>query len=332
MTVGSLTHIIMLICTAGLITLGCVVIRKIPKVWQTVMIIAAVLVCCSCIFFRYGMGLSWEKGINLKPLLMQQLQVCNFNFILLPLALITKFKLPKQYAFYFSMFAASTTLFALSSDWKTLEWYDTYVLNSWVSHSFAIASPLWMWSAGWIKPHRKYILPVSGCVFGYFTIVYIICEIMKGAGLMPLEQSFSFIYKTDGIPIFDTFHKWIPVPYWHLYLAFPIMVGFFFLLSSFFNRSVSFITSSADKMLKVYGVIGDEITLLHGGDSNEGYYLSAWQKLDDEGNEEILYAPGETIKIGKKNIVLRAVWNPISVDEAESVTSECSEEGAFVDG
>lgn len=315
MTVGSLTHIILLICTAGFITLACVVIRKIPKIWQTVMIWLAVFVCCAFIFYRYAMGLSFERGVNLEPLLMQQLQVCNFNFILLPLALVPKFNIPRQYAFYFSMFAASTTLFAFDPNWGNMPWYAPTVLNSWIYHSFAILSPLLMWSAGWIKPDRKYIPAVSGCVFGYFTLAYIICEILKGAGIMAPEQSFSFIYDTTGIPILDTFHTWIPVPYWHLYLAFPILLAFFYGLSMFFNRKITFdLAGGVGRLRRKYGAIGGELQLPHGGGLREGYYLAGWKRVDGSNVE---YALGEKIIMEKHNFTLQAIWEPIGMrDEA----------------
>ena len=101
----------------------------------------------------------------------------------------------------------------------------------------------------------------------------------------------------------------------------------------FGGNNVSFVTSgSAGKALKIYGAIGDKITLPHIDNYEEGCYLSAWRKLDDEGNEEMLYTPGETIQIGKKNIVLHAVWKLTSSDEAEYETNEYYEEGTFTDG
>lgn len=319
MTVGSLSHIILFAITAGVIVLGCVVIRRLPKAWQTVMIVATVLICCGAIFHRYAMNLSWSGDVDLRPLLMQQLQVCNFNFTLLLLALIPRLQLPRQYAFFFSMFAASTTLFALNSAWGGQPWYAPVVFNSWLYHSCAVAAPLFMWSAGWIKPHRRYIAPVSGCVVGYFTVVYIVSEILKKAGIMSPEQSFSYIYKTDGIPILDTFHKWFPAPYWHLYLSLPIIVGFFFLLAAIFNRRITFEPGDGiGKARHVYGVRDDEVTLPDGkGMLKVGCVLAGWRLRDGQGGEKRVYAPGEVVRIGKKNATYYAVWTPTEPPRAK---------------
>ena len=44
------------------------------------------------------------------------------------------------------------------------------------------------------------------------------------------------------------------------------------------------------------------------------------------------YAPGEFITVGKKNIVLQAVWKPKVTNKVERETSEYYEVGTFVDG
>lgn len=297
--------------------LSCLAVAKMPRKWQNVMIVISVVICSSAIFYRFAMGLSWEGGLDLKTLLLQQLQVCNFNFILLPLMLIPKFKLARQYSFYFSMFAAATTLVALNTRWGGAPWYEPIVFNSWLYHSFAIICPLWMFAARGLRPERKYILPVSGCVFGYFTLVYIISEILKGAGIMAESQSFSYIYNTDGIPVLHTFHKWIGVPYWHLAPAFVIVVIFFFLLSLPFTRTISFDGNGAQgKLKKLYGTTKCELKLLQGGFEMEGYILVGWS---DSPDGEVKYALGETITVGKK-MQLYAVWEQMDQISAPDET------------
>lgn len=315
MTVGSPSHIILFLITAAFMALSSIAVSKMPRRWQDVMIVISVLICSGCLFYRFAMGLSWEGGITLEPLLLQQLQVCNFNFILLPLMLVPRFKILRQYSFYFSMFAASTTLFALNSRWGGLPWYAPTVFNSWLYHSFAIICPLWMFASGRLRPERKYILPVSGCVFGYFTAVYIISEVLIKAGIITEETSFSYIYNTDGIPILDTFHKWIDVPYFHLYPAFVIVVAFFILLSLPFNRYVSFDgNGGGGKIAKRYGVINRELELPLGGFIREGFVLVGWS--DSSEGAVVQYAPGSKIIVGKKNIMLYAVWQQLEQEES----------------
>lgn len=308
MTVGSTQHIVLFLATVVFTVCSCLLIARMPRKWQNVFIAAAAIICSFAIFYRYAMNLSWGGELNLKSLLMQQLQVCNFNFILLPLMLIPKFKLARQYAFYFSMFAASTTLVALSSAWAGLPWYAPTVINSWIYHSFAIICPLWMFAAGGLRPERKYILPVSACVLGYFTLVYVLCEILKGAGILAENQSFSYIYHADGIPVLETFHNWIGVPYWHLYPSFVLAVIFFYLLSLPFTRMV--VLHSGEETKKLYGTVKCELKL-KSRFVREGYTLVGWSESP---YGEVVYAPDEAITLGKKSIHFYAVWQKSESD------------------
>lgn len=305
MTFGSTQHIILFLATAAFTVFSCLAVAKMPRIWQNVMIALAALICSGAIFYRFAMGLSWEGELNLKELLIQQLQVCNFNFILLPLMLIPRFKLARQYAFYFSMFAASTTLVALSSHWGGLPWYAPTVFNSWLYHSFAIICPLWIFASGRLRPERKYILPVSGCVFAYFSVVYTVCELLKGAGIIPQSQSFSYIYHANGIPLLETFHKWIGVPYWHLLPTFILAVIFFFLLSLPFTRKVILDGNGCERVKTLYGTVRCELKLSGGKFEREGYELVGWSDAPDG---EVKYAPREIITLGKKGMRLYAVW------------------------
>ena len=170
------THLIFLAVTLLFLGLTSWAVRKMPKKWQTAMFALAALLCAAGIFFRFAMGLSFSGDIRLKPLLLQMMQVCNFNFLLLPLCLIPKCKLLRQYAILFSMVAASTTLFSPSGEWANLPWNDVSILNSWLNHTFAVACPLWMMASGREIPVRKYVLPVAICVVGYFTAEYAVSE------------------------------------------------------------------------------------------------------------------------------------------------------------
>ena len=236
MTIGSTTHIIYLVVTLAFFVLSAWAVSKMNEKWQNVCFIFGTLICSGGIFFRYGMGLTWEGGITLKTLARELLQVCSFNFVLLPLMLIKKCEIARQYAFFFSMFAACTTLFSVSRSFANVEWYSTTLLNSWLNHVFAIAVPIWMIASRRFKPQKKYVLPVTACVFVYFTVSYVIQERLILNGVMTVENSLSFIYRTMGVPVLDWFMELIPYPYWYLYPLLPLMIGFFYLLAFAFKK------------------------------------------------------------------------------------------------
>lgn len=229
-------HLAYLGCTALALALGMFVVSKLPAWAQNVLFVACALGCSGGIFFRYGMGLKWTGEISWDILAMELMQVCNFNFLLLPLMLVPKFELARQYSCMFSMFGAFTTFLSPSSSWAGLAWSDPVILNSWLNHTFAVALPLFMIAARRLKPQKKYILPVLGCVFAYFTAVAGISYLLIQKGMLTAENSFSFVFTTDGIPVFDFFYKLIPYPYFYLYPALLILLVFFALLCACFAR------------------------------------------------------------------------------------------------
>ena len=236
MTRFSETHLMLFMATVAFIVLTMYAVSKMPRWGQNVMFVLGALFCAGGIFFRYGMGLSIEGGFTWQTLGLQMLQVCNFNLPLVLLMLVPKFELARQYSIMFSMFAASTTLVSLSSAWVNLNWWDLEILNSWMNHSFAIALPLWMLAAGRLKPQKKYVLPVAGCVIVYFLAVYGISEYLLDRGVMTMAQTFSFVYNTEGIGVFEMLNKLIPVPCFYLVPLIPPMLGFFWLLARIFQN------------------------------------------------------------------------------------------------
>lgn len=232
-----LAHLMMLGCTILFYIAGCIVCRKSCRLVQNIIFIVITILCCSGIFFRYAMSLKFDFGnINWTTLFTQMLQVCNFNFILLPLMLVPRFELARQYGMFFSMFAAMTAHTSVSSSFRNLEWYNITVLNSWLNHMFAVALPMFMIAARRTKPKLNFVLPVAICVFGYFTGVAIISHFLIKGGMLIPENSFSFIYDRGQTAGFDLFYKIWPKDYFYLWLIFPFLIIYFYILAIAFKK------------------------------------------------------------------------------------------------
>ena len=237
MYIASVSHIIFLITVALFLWGSMKLVSKLPTKWQYVMFVIAVAVCAGLLFFQNAMGNKIDNEPNWRSLAMSWLQVCSFNFILVFLMLIPKCELARQYSVFFSMFAASTTLFALLPEWRDLKWYDTQIVVCLTHHLFAIVTPLWMVAARRLKPRKEYIWKVAACVFIYMTLVAIIVtHLMKTGVITNPTPSYSFIYNTLGIWVLDFLYWLIPYPYFYLWPLWPIMVGFFYFLAWLFRN------------------------------------------------------------------------------------------------
>ena len=229
-------HLLFLAASAVFISGGMLLASRLSRRGQNILFFAAAVGCAGLIFFTCGMGLTLKGGINWLGLARQMLQVCQFNMILVFLMLVPRFELARQYSVYFSMFAAFTTFVSVPDSYQGLEWYDLSLVTFWLFHLLAIALPLWMVAARRLKPQKRYALPVAACVFGYFTMVYMISEVLMRRGLMTVETSHSFIYKSgDTFPLKQLFDL-IKIPYVYLLPLIPLMIVFFFALSWAFRN------------------------------------------------------------------------------------------------
>ncbi len=233
----SVEHILLLLGTVLFLVLSCVAITKLNRRWQNVMFIIAAVLGAGGIFFRYAMNMQLTADLKIDVLLTQTLQVCNFNFFLLPLMLIPRLEIARQYSVYFSMFAAATVMFSIPSSYASMEWYDPTLLNFWFNHVFAVALPLWMMASGALRPRKDYILKVSVSVLGYFTAVFIISSILFKLGLATVDScGFSYVWDPRGMPLITQLYELIGIPYVHLLPLIPPLVGFFYLFNYLFER------------------------------------------------------------------------------------------------
>lgn len=232
MTIGGLAHIMMLIATIVIIVAMMIVVSKVSYKCQCVMIYSAVGLCMLGIMFlhltHYG------TSIDFKNFFEQMFQVCNFNFILLPLCLIRKNELARQYLFYFSMFAAMSTFVAYPSDVENSMWYSVVTLNFWLDHMLVVAVPLMMISARWFKPQKKYVLWVVLCLVVYFGVAFFANFAFNGWQING-SHNHSYTMNDGGIMILKPLFKLIPIPY--VYLL-PLLIPFaaaFYLLAYLFK-------------------------------------------------------------------------------------------------
>lgn len=235
MQVFDTAHLIYLGSTIIFLIILGIIVRHSNRLVQNIIFILITIVCCGGIFYRYGINFGKSDTILWATLGKQLLQVCNFNFILLPLMLIPKNRLARQYSMMFSMFAAMTTFTSISSSWKDISPLDPIIWNSWLNHVMAVALPLMMIVARKEKPLKEYCFKVLLLVFLYFTASYLIQEAMVHNGI-DIGDGWSFIYDPMGAPILKQLYDLIKVPYFYLFPMIPLLYLFFRFLCFCFKK------------------------------------------------------------------------------------------------
>ena len=88
MTIGGTAHILMLLASILIVATLMIIVTRVSYKAQCAIIYSAVILCMLGILFlhltHYG------TTLDFKNFFVQMFQVCNFNFILLPLCLIKK--------------------------------------------------------------------------------------------------------------------------------------------------------------------------------------------------------------------------------------------------
>lgn len=307
MKLFSLTHILFLTLTIVFLVLTSWAVRKMSRKWQNFMFILSAFLCAGGIFFQFAMGLSFTDGIRLKPLLLQLMQVCNFNFLILPLCLVPKFKFLRQYAIFFSMFAVLTTLVWPNGDWANLPWNDIRIINPWLNHTFGVACPLWMMVSGRERPVRKYVLPTAIAVCVYFTLVYVITEILLKAGVVPAGTSFSFVHEAQGIPLLGPLREAIGLPYFYLFPVIPLLVAYLYMFESLFVRPLNLLYHGGDATVRrLFIPVGETIRLPKDEIAMDDHVFLGFSDSPDAVTAD--YPPGAIFVMPARCVTLHAVW------------------------
>lgn len=233
MTIGGIAHIMMVVVSAVLIVGLCVLVSHVSYKWQRIIIHSSVGLCMIGILFlhltRYGTTVDFENFF------LQMFQVCNFNFILLPLCLIKKNELARQYLFYFSMFAAMSTFVSYTSDVENSMWYSVVTLNFWLDHFLVVAITFMMISARWFKPRKEYIIPVILTMLLYFLSAFVVNYLFNGCTISG-PHNHSYTMDPGGIMVLGPMYQLIPIPFVYLLPFAPILAVIFYLLSLIFKN------------------------------------------------------------------------------------------------
>lgn len=234
MTLFGPTHIMMIIATIIIIITLMIVVAHLSKKGQDIMIYSAVIICMAGIIFLHLTN--YGTTFDIVNLLTQMLQVCNFNLILLPLCLIKKNELGRQYLVYFSMFAAMSTFVAYPPDVQKSMWYSVVTLTFWINHSLIVAVPLMMIASRRLKPRKEYIWKVVLCLIVYFLMAFLGNMILNDFDFENITYNLSYTMNPNAVMILKPLWNLIPIPFVYLLPLLPIFVLLFYLFAFLFRK------------------------------------------------------------------------------------------------
>ena len=223
MDIGGRAHILMIVASVIIGVALFFIVKKVKPKVQNIIIYTLTGICMFGIFFLHGT--KYFTTFDIGGLLTQMLQVCNFNFILLPLALFKKNEIVRQYLFYFSMPMALSTFVSYPSDVEGSMWYSVVCLTFWINHFLIALLPFLYIATKKFKPRTNYVWKVALCVIAYFLIAFLGNFILNGFAING-PHNHSYTMSSGSIMLLVPLFKLIPIPF--VYLL-PVIVLLYFI-------------------------------------------------------------------------------------------------------
>ena len=158
------------------------------------------------------------------------LHLCSFNAIVLPIVVFTKNKTWGNVLLVWCLGALAALI--LNNSICEDPFFSVSTFFYYFPHVVEFAVPLLLVSLGHVKKDPKCILSTVGITMGIYTVVHFInlglnqwyqaADIRNGSGEI-VKANFMYSLEPNN-PLCELFQKWIPGPYWYMYLAVPILV------------------------------------------------------------------------------------------------------------
>ena len=233
MTLGGSAHILMIIASIVIGVSLFLIVRHAKEKTQNIIIYSAIGVCIFGIFFLHGTR--YFTTLDIENLLIQMLQVCNFNFILLVLCLFKRNELARQYLLLFSMPMALSTFVSYPGDIEGSMWYSVVCLTFWCNHFLIALIPLLMIAARKLKPRCDYVLKVTISILIYFLIAFIGNYILNGFAIEG-PHNHSYTMGSDSIMLLKPIYELIPIPFVYLLPVLLVLYFLYYLVAKLFKN------------------------------------------------------------------------------------------------
>lgn len=158
------------------------------------------------------------------------LHLCAFNAIVLPFVVFTKSKTWGNVLLVWCLGALAALI--LNNDVSENAFFTVSTMFYYLPHVVEFIVPLLLVSLGHVEKDPKCIASTVGITMGIYTAVHFInlglnkwfqaAQIRNPEGEI-VFANYMFSMKPNN-PLCELFQKWIPGPYWFMYLAVPILV------------------------------------------------------------------------------------------------------------
>ena len=221
-------HLITLAIAAALIVGVYFLLKYLPERARYYTMLA--LSCSGLVAIVYNL-LAWGSPLEYLPF-----HMCSITAILLPIVVLTKNKYVGNLLLVWCL--GSILALVFSDAQAGYEIFSAAFFIYYIPHVFEFAVTIYLFAFGYVKKDYKCIPTTVGLTLAIYTVVHFInlalnhyCavnNVVDWAGnVLTFNYMFSMVPTTS---IFDLFWNIIPYPYWYMYGAVVILVGYLVVL------------------------------------------------------------------------------------------------------
>ena len=220
---------ILLLVIASLILRG-----KSEKTKRAVLIAACMVTLIGFVAYKYCLSL--DRDYNLITAEMGgfnwwgelPLQMCNINMLLIPIAVLKKKRSLMCFGFFLGPLGAMMALAMPGNGFDGYSLLLPRMLGYYGTHFMIVIEGLAIVTFGLLRPKLRDLPRTIITALLITFAVFIINMLLRWSGLHPRANYF-FSVETEGNPLLEIFHSWIPVPFLYL-LPSTLILGVYMLV------------------------------------------------------------------------------------------------------
>ena len=143
------------------------------------------------------------------------LHLCNINLLLIPIAALTKKRSLLSFCFFIGPLGALMALIMPGSGFDGFSIFLPRMLGYYGTHFVVMWAALALGTFGLYRPKLSDLPHMMAAFFLIALAIYGVNMVMRTTGLHPRANYF-YTVETEGNPLLELFHRWLPVPFLYL--------------------------------------------------------------------------------------------------------------------
>lgn len=217
---------------AALLVVSSLLLRKKSEKTRKIVLASAMIATCAY-FVVYKVLLSMDRPYseilvanNITPFSWWTelpFQLCNINMILIPIGVLTDNNSLKGFSFFMGPLGATMALIMPCVGFTDYSIFLSRNLGFYITHFMVLVGGIALASYKLYRPTYKSVISVSLTMFLITVAVFSLNMVLRWTGAAPGANYF-YSVETQGNPILELFHSWLPYPFLYLLPCLPLII------------------------------------------------------------------------------------------------------------